>query len=87
VNATPLQKWLLAAGLLAAALAIVPSAGGQSLPDHVRIGTLTQPAILSIEDWMREGLSGLGYLEGRNLTTDRRRGDSEESLRPAALAW
>ena len=47
---------------------------------------MRQPAILSIEDWMREGLSGLGYLEGRNLTTDRRRGDSEESLRPAALA-
>jgi ABC-type uncharacterized transport system substrate-binding protein len=43
-------------------------------------------AIVPIEESLQEGLSGLGYIEGRNLTTERQRGDSEESLRVAAGA-
>jgi putative ABC transport system substrate-binding protein len=42
--------------------------------------------VVPIEESLREGLSGLGYVEGRNLTTERQRGDSEESLRAAAGA-
>jgi putative ABC transport system substrate-binding protein len=54
------------------------------VPNHVRIGTLTPTAVVAIEESLRDGLSGLGYIEGRNLTTERKRGDSEDTLRLAA---
>jgi putative ABC transport system substrate-binding protein len=52
----------------------------------VRIGALTPTGVTSVEHWLQEGLGGLGYIEGTNLTTERKRADSEETLRSAALA-
>ena len=51
---------------------------------HVRVGTLTPPDIVLPEEGLREGLMSLGYMEGKNLTIERRRGDSPEGLRSAA---
>src|SRR5215510_9397445 len=72
--------------LSASASVIASSVTADPVPNNVRIGTLTPMATVPIEESLREGLSGLGYIEGRNLTTERQRGDSEESLRVGAGA-
>ena len=72
---------------IAALLSLTGSpASAEPVPNHVRLGALTPTGIVSIEEWLDAGLGGFGYIEGTNLTTERKRADSEEALRSAALA-
>jgi putative ABC transport system substrate-binding protein len=61
------------------ATAILPRCvGAQGAPKPVRIGWLTAQQASSLTPYlaaMRTGFSGLGYVEGRNLTIDYRYGD------------
>jgi putative ABC transport system substrate-binding protein len=50
----------------------------------VRIGALVPAAIISSEEGLRQALSELGYIEGKNLTIDRRRAGSNDALQSGA---
>lgn len=86
INATFVRAFAFLVALLLGTSVIGSSVSAEPLPNHVRIGVLTTTPVVSVEEWLQEGLSRLGYIEGRNLTTERKRADSEESLRSAALA-
>ena len=59
--------------VLAAALLSLPAAAGQP-PTVARIGVLNpQTASASLEDALRQGLSQLGYVEGKNIVIEWRR--------------
>ena len=73
--------------LLAAAMAMsLLSAAAQADPSSkmVRIGALVPPVLLSPEEGMRQGLKELGYIEGRNLTIERRLGETNDALQSGA---
>jgi putative ABC transport system substrate-binding protein len=53
-------------------------------PTIVRIGALVPPLLISPEEGMREGLRELGYIEGRNLTVERRLGETTDALQSGA---
>jgi putative ABC transport system substrate-binding protein len=81
---TDTTRWFLAAaatvmGLLPALAHADPSAA------IVRIGELVPPVLISPEDGMRQGLRELGYVEGKNLTIERRLGESSDVLQSAAM--
>jgi putative ABC transport system substrate-binding protein len=71
--------------VLAAALLSLPAAAGQP-PTVARIGVLNpQTASASLEDALRQGLSQLGYVEGKNIVIEwRRAADTPEAMRALA---
>ena len=85
-NAAFIRACASLAGLAVLVSLTGPPASADPVPNHVRLGTLTPTGIVSIEEWLEAGLGGLGYIEGTNLTAERKRADSEEALRSAALA-
>jgi putative ABC transport system substrate-binding protein len=46
----------------------------------VRIGALVPPVLISPEEGLRQGLRELGYIEGRNLTIERRIAGTNDAL-------
>ena len=61
------------------------SARADQLPNVAHIGVLTPLGDLSAEEGLREGLSELGYVEGKNLTIEwRRYAQSSDAMRSAA---
>ena len=50
----------------------------------VRIGALVPPVLLSPEEGLRQGLRELGYVEGRNLTIERRLAATNDALQSGA---
>ncbi len=53
-------------------------------PTMVRVGTLVPPAFTSPEEGLRQGLKELGYIEGRNLTLERRLAGSNDAYQSGA---
>jgi putative ABC transport system substrate-binding protein len=73
--------------LIAAAMGISllpPHARADPSPTMVRVGTLVPSAFTSPEEGLREGLRELGYIEGRNLTIERRFAESSEAYQSGA---
>jgi ABC-type uncharacterized transport system substrate-binding protein len=64
---------------------LVPLARVEQPPIVTRIGVLTPLGDISAEEGLREGLSELGYIEGRSLTIEWRRYEqSSDAMRSAA---
>ena len=78
MNSSRARAWVLFVALA------MGSAAADLEPTFVRIGALTPAAGVSPEEGLREGLRTLHYIDGKNLTIERRRGDSYEALRSGA---
>jgi len=77
-----IHRFLMAA---ATALTLLPVlAHADPPPTMVRIGALVPPVLTSPEEGMRQGLKELGYIEGRNLTIERRLGETNDALQSGA---
>jgi putative tryptophan/tyrosine transport system substrate-binding protein len=69
----------------ATAMSLLPLlAEGAPAPTTVRIGVLVPPALISPEEGMREGLMELGYINGKNITMERRLGETTDALQSGA---
>ena len=69
----------------ATAISLLPVPGrADPTPSIVRIGALVPPVLISPEEGMRQGLKELGYIEGRNLTIERRLAETNEALQSGA---
>jgi ABC-type uncharacterized transport system substrate-binding protein len=76
------RRFLMA---LATAISLLPVlAKGDPSPTIVRIGALVPPVLLSPEEGMRQGLKELGYIEGANLTIERRLAGTNDALQSGA---
>ncbi len=72
-------------GVAIGAALVSPSARADQPSTNVRIGVLTPVDEISTEAGLRDGLSELGYIEGRNLTIEwQRYAQSADALRSAA---
>ncbi len=76
------RRFLMA---LAIAVSLLPAlAQADPSPTIVRIGALVPLVLISPEEGMRQGLRELGYIEGRNLTIERRLADTNDALQSGA---
>jgi putative tryptophan/tyrosine transport system substrate-binding protein len=75
--------WFLVTAAAAMSLLLGPALADPS-PTMVRIGALDPPVLIPPEEGMRQGLKELGYLEGRNLTIERRLGETNDALQSGA---
>lgn len=71
--------------VFATAMNLLPGfAQADPSPTMVRVGTLGPPVLISPEEALRQGLRELGYIEGRNLTIERRLGETNDALQSGA---
>jgi len=76
------KNWCIVA--FALATSILPMFGhADPGPAMVRIGALSPSMFIPPVQGLREGLSELGYVEGKNLTFERKLADSNEALQSA----
>jgi putative tryptophan/tyrosine transport system substrate-binding protein len=71
--------------VVAFAMGLLPVAHADPAPGVVRIGALTPLVATSPEEGLRQGLAELGYVEGGNLIIERRRAETSDDLRSAAV--
>jgi len=69
---------------VATVVSLLPTPVSADPPTTVRVGTLVPPAFTSPEEGLRQGLSGLGYVEGKNLTIERRLAGSSDAYQSGA---
>ncbi len=66
-------------------MSLLPAvAQGDRSPTVVRVGALVPPVLTSPEEGLRQGLKELGYIEGTNLTIERRLGETNDALQSGA---
>lgn len=85
MNPIPIAVRKLVSGTLVGIMLVLTPAHADPMPNIPRIGVLIPPANWSLEEGLRDGLRGLGYIEGQNIVIEwRRSAGTTEELRSLA---